>query len=110
MRRTYLVLLICRKAAVKKHGEEANSTSASIKGACESPPVGFILVLPLLFLYLTLTTKMEDSIAKLKHFSYLDFQSTRELINNGRPMPELKGTLQTKLKGMLLTPHSLTLH
>ena len=69
---------------MKKHGEEANNTSASIKGACESPPVGFMLVLPLLFLYLTLTTKMEDSIAKLKHFSKLDFQSKREVINTGR--------------------------
>ena len=38
-------------------------------------------------LYFTLTTKMENSIAKLKHFSQLDFQSKRELINNGRPMP-----------------------
>src|SRR4029434_8268764 len=37
-----------------------------------------------------------DSIAKLKHFSKLDFQSKREVINNGRPMPELKGMLQTK--------------
>src|SRR4029434_9167898 len=85
MRRTYLVLL--------KQGEEANSTSASMKGAC--PPVGFMLVLPLLFLYLTLTTKMVDFIAKLKQFSKLDFQSKREMINNGRPMPELKGLLQT---------------
>src|SRR4029434_2079565 len=44
---------------------------------------------------LTLTAKMEDSIAKLKHFSKLDFQSKREVINNGRPMPELKVMLQT---------------
>lgn len=81
---------------LKKHGGEAHSTSASMKGACESPPVGFMLVLPLLFFYtLTLTAKMEDSIAKLKHFSKLDFQSKREVINNGRPMPELKGMLQT---------------
>src|SRR4029434_2587175 len=64
----------------------------------------------LLHLSLTLTAKMEDSIAKLKHFSKLDFQTKRKVINNGRPMPELKGTLQTKPKGMLLTPHSLTLH
>ena len=35
--------------ALKKHGGEAHSTSASMKGACESPPVGFMLVLPLLF-------------------------------------------------------------
>src|SRR4029434_10538246 len=52
-------------------------------------------VAPLLHLYLTVTAKMEDSIAKLKHFSKLDFQSKREVINNGRPMPELKGMLQT---------------
>ena len=51
MRRTYLVLLIWDKTALKKHGGEAHSTSASIKGACESPPVGFMLVLPLLFFY-----------------------------------------------------------
>src|SRR4029434_10442964 len=43
MRRTYLVFLIRRKTAMKKHGGEANSTSASIKGACESPPVSLCL-------------------------------------------------------------------
>ena len=96
---------------MKKHRGEANITSASMN-PIESPTVGFMLVLPLLFFYtyiLTLTAKIEDSI-KLKHFSKLDFQTKRKVINNGRPMPELKGTLQTKLKGMLLTPHSLTLH
>lgn len=35
----------------------------------------------------------EDSISKLKNFSKLDFQSKREVINNGRPTPELKGLL-----------------
>src|SRR4029434_10386767 len=105
MRRTYLVLLIGHKTTVKKHRGEANITSASMN-PIESPTVGFMLVLPLLFFYtykMTLTAKMEDSIAKLKHFSKLDFQTKRKVINNGRPMPELKGTLQTKLKGMLLT-------
>src|SRR4029434_1406412 len=69
-------------------------------------PVGFMLVLPLLFLYLTLTTKMKDSIAKLKHYICLnkggvreslklDFHSHREMLNHGRPMPEIKGMLQT---------------
>ena len=65
--------------ALKKHGGEAHSTSV--------PAL-------LLHLYLTLSAKMEDSIAKLKHFSKQDFQSKREVINNGRPMPELKGMLQ----------------
>ena len=41
----------------------------------------------LLHLYFTLTAKMEDSIAKLKHFSKLDFQTKHKVINNGRPMP-----------------------
>jgi hypothetical protein len=36
-----------------------------------------------------------DSIAKLRHFSKLDFQSKKEIINDGRPMPELNGLLQT---------------
>src|SRR4029434_9057174 len=44
MRRTYLVLLIGHKTTVKKHRGEAHSTSASMKGACVSPPVGFMLV------------------------------------------------------------------
>ena len=67
-----------------------------MKGACESAPVGVMLgnVALLLHLYLTLTAKMEDFIAKLKQFSKLDFQSKREMINNGRPMPELKCLLQ----------------
>src|SRR4029434_3897781 len=51
MSRSYLVLLICHKTTVKKHIGEANLTSASMKGACESPPVGAMLVLPLLFFY-----------------------------------------------------------
>ncbi|KAK0139561.1 Zinc finger MYM-type protein 1 [Merluccius polli] len=34
-------------------------------------------------------------IVLLKHFSKLDFQSKLELINNGRPIPELTGLLQT---------------
>ena len=36
-----------------------------------------------------------DSIAKLRNFSKLDFQSEKEIINYGRPMPELNGLLQT---------------
>ena len=37
-----------------------------------------------------------DSIAKLRNFSKLDFQSKKEVINDGgRPMPELNGLLQT---------------
>src|SRR4029434_11247354 len=89
MRRTYLVLLIRRKAAVKKHGGEANSTSASNEGGVREPTgrvYACSAVALILHLYLTLTAKMEDSIAKLKHFSKLDFQSKREVINNGRPM------------------------
>ena len=42
-----------------------------------------------------LLATMDDSIAKLKHFSKLDLQSKCEVINNGRLMPELKGMLQT---------------
>ena len=63
-----------------------------MKGACESAPVGVMLgnVALLLHFYLTLTVKMEDYIAMLKQFSKLDFQSKREMINNGRPMPEIK--------------------
>src|SRR4029434_11185754 len=56
MSRSYLVLLICHKTTVKKHIGEANLTSASMKGACESPPVGAMLVLPLLFFYAYTTT------------------------------------------------------
>ncbi|XP_063816563.1 solute carrier family 35 member C2 isoform X1 [Pseudophryne corroboree] len=37
----------------------------------------------------------DDIIANLKRFSKLDFQAKQELIANGRPMPELKGLLQT---------------
>ena len=51
MRRTYLVLLIWRKAALKKHEGEAHSTSASMKGACESAPVGGYAGETLLFFY-----------------------------------------------------------
>ncbi|XP_053467751.1 uncharacterized protein LOC128599809 isoform X1 [Ictalurus furcatus] len=47
------------------------------------------------YYYFTLTAKMEDYIDKLKHFSKLDFQSKLEVINNGRPTPELKDLLQT---------------
>src|SRR4029434_2945360 len=47
-----------------------------------------------LLLHFYFTAKIEDFIAKLKQFSKLDFQSKREMINNGRPMPELKGMLQ----------------
>src|SRR4029434_11097740 len=100
MRRTYLVLLIGHKTTVK------NSLTLCLTGrvyACSAVSL-------LLNLYLTLTAKMEDSIAKLKQFSKLDFQTKRKVINNGRPMPELKGTLQTKLKGMPLTPTYITLH
>ena len=70
---------------------EAHSTSASMKGACESAPVGVMLGNVALLLHFC---GMEDFIAKLKQFSKLDFQSKREMINNGRPMPELKGLLQ----------------
>ncbi|KAJ4930678.1 hypothetical protein JOQ06_024986 [Pogonophryne albipinna] len=38
---------------------------------------------------------MENLISTLKHFSKLDFQSKQAVINNGRPMPELKDLLQT---------------
>ncbi|KAJ0003937.1 hypothetical protein NQD34_010151 [Periophthalmus magnuspinnatus] len=37
----------------------------------------------------------EDYISKLKNFSKLDFQSKVDVINTGRPTPELKGLLQT---------------
>ena len=37
----------------------------------------------------------EDYISKLKNFSKLDFESKVDVINNGRPTPELKGLLQT---------------
>src|SRR4029434_2462704 len=60
--------------------------------ACATVPPHVAL---LLHFYWTLTAKMEDFIAKLKQFSKLDFQSKREMMNNGRPMPELKGLLQT---------------
>ena len=36
-----------------------------------------------------------DSIAKLKNLSKLNFQSKKEGINDGRPKPELNGLLQT---------------
>lgn len=35
-----------------------------------------------------------DVISRLKNFSKLDFQSKHEVINDGRPMPELKDLLQ----------------
>src|SRR4029434_3079018 len=74
---------------------EAHSTSASMKGACESARVWVMLGNVALLLHFYLTAKMEDCIAKLKQFSKLDFQSKREVINNRRPMPELKDMLQT---------------
>src|SRR4029434_10885342 len=64
-----------------------------MRSAVESPPCSAIALL--LHLYLTLTAKMKDCLAKQKHFLKLDFQSKREMLNNGRPMPELKGMLQT---------------
>ena len=79
---------------MKNHVGEAHSTSASMKGACESAPVGVMLGNVALLLHFYLTAKMEDFIAKLKQFSKLDFQSKREMTNDGRPMPELKGLLQ----------------
>src|SRR4029434_4699476 len=79
---------------LENHVGEAHSTSASMKGACESAPVGVMLGNVALLLHFYLTAKMEDFIAKLKQFSKLDFQSKREMINNGRPMPELQGMLQ----------------
>jgi len=36
----------------------------------------------------------EDYISKLKNVSKLDFQSKVDMINTGRPTPELKGLLQ----------------
>ena len=36
-----------------------------------------------------------DSIAKLRNFAKLDFQSKKEVINDGRSIPELNGLLQT---------------
>ena len=77
---------------MKNHVGEAHSTSASMKGACESAPVGVMLGNVALVLHFC---GMEDFIAKLKQFSKLDFQSKREVINDGRPMPELKGMVQT---------------
>src|SRR4029434_4548009 len=65
-----------------------------MKGACESAPVGVMLRNIALLLHFYLTAIMEDCIAKLKQFSKLDFQSKREMINNGRPMPKLEGMLQ----------------
>ena len=74
---------------MKNHVGEAHSTSASMKGACEGAPVGVMLGNVALLLHFYLTAKMEDFIAKLKQFSKLDFQSKREMFNDGRPMPEL---------------------
>lgn len=50
---------------LKNHVGEAHSTSASMKGACESAVMLGNVAL-LLHFYLTLTAKMEDFIAKLK--------------------------------------------
>ena len=85
---------------MKNHVGEAHSTSASMKGACESAPVGVMLGNVALLLHFC---GMEDFIAKLKQFSKLDFQSKREMINNGRPMPELKGLLQTTEGNLLFS-------
>ena len=63
-----------------------------MKGACESAPVGVMLGNVALLLHFC---GMEDFIAKLKQFSKLDFQFKGEIINNGRPMLELNGLLQT---------------
>src|SRR4029434_5180830 len=62
--------------------------------ACSAVPL-------FLHLYCTLTANMEDSIAKLKHCSKMDFQLKREVINNGRPMPvfPLAGARTTRLIG-----------
>src|SRR4029434_651680 len=61
---------------MKKHEEEANSTSASMKGACEAHRSGLCFFCRCSSsTHLSLTAKMEDSIAKLKDFSKLDFQS-----------------------------------
>lgn len=40
-------------------------------------------------------TMQNDIISQLRQFSTLDFNGKREIITNGRPMPELKGLLQT---------------
>ncbi|XP_053567618.1 zinc finger MYM-type protein 1 [Bombina bombina] len=40
--------------------------------------------------------KMENTISNLKKFLKLDLKSKQEVINNGRPMPELKDLLQTE--------------
>lgn len=38
---------------------------------------------------------MEDVISNLRHFSKLDFQSKQQVINTGRPTPDLRGLRQT---------------
>src|SRR4029434_2994207 len=58
-----------------------------MKGACENPTVGFML-----FCHCSSSTLIWKILAKLKHFSKLDFQSKREVINNGRRKPELKAS------------------
>src|SRR4029434_11345796 len=52
-----------------------------MKWTCENPTVGFML-----FCHCSSSTLIWKILAKLKHFSTLDFQSKREVINNGRPM------------------------
>lgn len=49
MCRTYLVLP--SRTAVKKHRGEASSTSASTKGTCRRPRLGFMLILSLVFFF-----------------------------------------------------------
>ncbi|XP_053567578.1 zinc finger protein 862-like [Bombina bombina] len=40
--------------------------------------------------------EIKNTISNLRKFSKLDFQSKQEVINNGRPMPELKNLFQTE--------------
>ena len=111
MRRTYLVLLIGHKTTVKKHRGEANTRLPLPQWIpSRAQRSGLCLFCRCFSSTLIFDLDRENGRFKLKHFSKLDFQTKRKVINNGRPMPELKGTIQTKLKGMLLTPHSLTLH
>src|SRR4029434_6553725 len=76
--------------ALNNHVGEAHSTSASMKRVGESAAVGLMLGNVARVLHFC---GMEDFIAKLKQFSKLDFQSKREIINNGRPIPQPQGML-----------------
>ena len=62
MRRTFLVLLISHKKIKSLRGGKQYLCLTGRVYACSA--VSFLL-----HLYLTLTAKMEDSIAKLKHFT-----------------------------------------